>query len=46
MAGARPHDELWVVPEPGPVGSGYGIRTWPPVWEDCLVAKAELVTSA
>lgn len=42
LKGPRPHNELWVVPELGPVASGYGISTWPPVWEDCLVAKREL----
>jgi len=33
---------LWVVPELGPVASGYGISTWPPVWEDCMVAMGEM----
>jgi hypothetical protein len=42
LEGPRPHNELWVVPELGPVSSGYGITTWPPVWEDCLVAKGEM----
>ena len=42
LAGPRPHDELWVLPELGPVRSGYGISTWPPVWEDCKVAKEQL----
>ncbi len=42
LQGPRPHNELWVVPELGPVASGYGISTWPPVWEDCIVAKDEL----
>ena len=42
LAGPRPHNELWVVPELGPVSSGYGISTWPPPWEDCLIAKREL----
>ena len=41
LAGPRPHNELWVVPELGPVASGYGISTWPAPWEDCLVAKRE-----
>ena len=42
LEGPRPHNELWVVPELGPISSGYGITTWPPVWEDCLVAKGEM----
>lgn len=42
LAGPRPHNELWVVPELGPVSSGYGISTWPAPWEDCLIAKREL----
>ena len=42
LAGPRPHDELWVVPELGPVSSGYGISTWPPPWEDALIGKQEL----
>ena len=42
LAGPRPHNELWVVPELGPVSSGYGISTWPSPWEDCLIAKREL----
>lgn len=42
LAGPRPHDKLWVVPELGPVSSGYGISTWLPPWEDCLIAKREL----
>ena len=42
LEGSRPQNELWVVPELGPVASGYGISTWPPVWEDCIVAKGEL----
>lgn len=42
LKGSRPHNELWVVPELGPVASGYGISTWPPVWEDCIVARREL----
>ena len=41
LAGPRPHNELWVVPELGPVASGYGISTWPAPWEDCLIAKRE-----
>lgn len=44
LAGPRPHNELWVVPELGPVSSGYGLSTWPAPWEDCLVAKQELAT--
>lgn len=43
LDGPRPHNELWVVPELGPVRSGYGISTWPPVWEDCQVAKDQLL---
>lgn len=42
LQGPRPHNELWVVPELGPVASGYGISTWPPVWEDCIIAKEHL----
>lgn len=42
LDGPRPHNELWVVPELGPVSSGYGISTWPSVWEDCQVARCEL----
>ena len=42
LAGPRPRNELWVVPELGPVESGYGISTWPPPWEDALIAKEEL----
>jgi hypothetical protein len=41
LAGPRPHNELWVVPELGPVASGYGISTWPSPWEDALIAKHE-----
>ncbi len=43
LAGPRPHNELWVLPELGPVRAGYGISTWPPAWEDCIVAKAQLL---
>ncbi|MEC9054004.1 MAG: xylose isomerase [Verrucomicrobiota bacterium] len=42
LAGPRPHGVLWVVPELGPVASGYGISSWPPVWEDCIVAMGEM----
>jgi hypothetical protein len=42
LAGARPGNELWVVPEMGPVSSGYGISTWPAPWEDAIVLKDEL----
>lgn len=42
LKGPRPHDVLWVVPELGPVASGYGISTWPAVWEDCIVAMREM----
>src|SRR6266404_1223238 len=42
LAGPRPHNELWVVPEMGPASSGYGMSTWPPPWEDAIVAKQEL----
>jgi len=42
LEGPRPHNVLWVVPELGPVASGYGISTWPPVWEDCMVAMGEM----
>ena len=42
LEGPRPHNELWVVPELGPASSGYGISTWPPVWDDCIVARQEL----
>jgi hypothetical protein len=45
LEGPRPHGELWVVPELGPVSSGYGISTWPPVWEDCIIAKRELAAA-
>jgi hypothetical protein len=45
LRGPRPHNELWVVPELGPVASGYGISTWPPVWEDCIVARQELLAA-
>lgn len=42
LDGPRPHNELWVVPELGPISSGYGISTWPPVWDDCTVTKRQL----
>lgn len=42
LEGPRPHNVLWVVPELGPVSSGYGISTWPPVWEDCILAMGEM----
>src|SRR5258708_4051287 len=42
LAGPRPHNELWVVPEMGPVASGYGMSTWPPPWDDAVAAKQEL----
>jgi hypothetical protein len=45
LDGPRPHNELWVLPELGPVRSGYGISTWPPVWEDCQVAKDQLLAA-
>jgi hypothetical protein len=45
LEGPRPHDELWVVPELGPISSGYGISTWPPVWQDCIIAKRELAAA-
>jgi hypothetical protein len=41
LAGPRPFNELWVVPELGPVASGYGISTWPSPWEDAVIAKRE-----
>jgi hypothetical protein len=41
LAGSRPFNELWVVPELGPVASGYGISTWPSPWEDAVIAKRE-----
>jgi hypothetical protein len=41
LAGARPHNELWVVPELGPIASGYSISTWPPSWDEMLIAKQE-----
>lgn len=44
LEGPRPHNELWVVPELGPIRSGYGISTWPPVWEDCQVLRDQLLT--
>ncbi len=43
LEGSRPQHQLWVVPELGPVDSGYGISTWPAPWEDALVLKAELL---
>lgn len=45
LDGPRPHNELWVVPELGPVASGYGISSWPPVWDDCIVARRELAAA-
>lgn len=42
LAGPRPHNILWVVPELGPVASGYGLSIFPPIWEDCVVARQEL----
>ncbi len=42
LEGPCPRNTLWVVPELGPVSSGYGISTWPPVWEDCIVAMGEM----
>lgn len=42
LAGPRPKNELWVVPELGPVASGYGISTWPSPWEDAVVTMSEL----
>ena len=42
LEGPRPGNILWVVPELGPVSSGYGISTWPSVWEDCIVAMREM----
>jgi len=44
LAGPRPRNELWVVPELGPVSSGYGISTCPSPWEDAQVVKRELET--
>lgn len=38
LAGPRPGNELCVVPELGPVASGYAISTWPAPWEDAQVA--------
>ena len=42
LEGPRPKNILWVVPELGPVSSGYGISTWPSVWDDCIVAMGEM----
>ena len=42
LEGSRPKNVLWVVPELGPVSSGYGISTWPSVWSDCVVAMDEM----
>lgn len=42
LSGPTPHNVLWVVPELGPVASGYGISTWPAVWDDCVVAMREM----
>ncbi len=36
LAGPRPGNELWVVPELGPVGE-YGLDCFPNVWEDAIV---------
>ena len=42
LGGPRPRNILWVVPELGPISSGYGISTWPAVWDDCIVAMSEM----
>jgi hypothetical protein len=44
LAGPRPYNQFWVEPEMGPAASGYGITTWPPPWEDTMVARKQFET--
>jgi len=41
LAGPRPGNELWVLPELGPMG-GYGLSCFPPIWEDTVVLGRDL----
>jgi len=42
LAGPRPNNELWVVPELGPKKSGYGLSAFPNIWEDVVVLGKDL----
>ncbi|MEM1058993.1 MAG: xylose isomerase [Verrucomicrobiota bacterium] len=42
LAGPPPRGRLWVVPELGPVDSGYGLSCFPDVWEDAVVLGRDL----
>ncbi len=44
LAGNPGHREFWVVPELGPLSSGYGLSCFPNVWEDCQALGRDLAT--
>lgn len=37
LAGPRPNNELWIMPELGPKKGGYGLSTFPEIWQDAIV---------
>ena len=42
LAGDRPGNALWVVPELGPKCSGYGLSCFPDIWDDVIVLGNDL----
>ena len=43
LAGSRPGNALWVVPELGPKASGYGLSCFPDVFGDLKVCRREVL---
>lgn len=41
LNGPRPNNELWVMPELGPMG-GYGLSCFPNIWEDAIVLGKDI----
>jgi len=44
LKAAEPGAEFWVLPELGPVNSGYGLSCFPNIWEDAIVLGNDLRT--
>lgn len=42
LAGPRPNNALWVVPELGPTHGGYGLSCFPSIWEDAQVLGKDI----
>ncbi len=42
LAGPKPNNELWVVPELGPTRGGYGLSCFPTIWEDAIVLGKDI----